>query len=946
MPLSKAICRLLYTFCKVRGEKVIVQFLSTEVRLLDLLLSAMEKGTWIDDSASDKPTEEAWGWEERYITLLWLSQLIMAPFALHSLSASPPPSGAESYLSDFKLPYNTPGVALRSIALAVKYLSSSGKEKDAAKILLVRVVLLKDMQDLGVLSSSMMWAISVLNSINTNRNIHHINGVLSFLSGALKSSTDTPYMDSSLEPVFHAVFNFVESSDRSCKEVQSSAVARKFIVNIFRGIALLNLRPSFTTIDDTLSDSVDFMLQSLLDPSTPVRLAASKALSVVILKVEPEQAYEFVLAIFEMLEALPTTDVLNWHGQILTLSHLLYRHAAPPKLLNKVIVSLLKALSYEGKSTSGSSIGTNVRDAACFGIWALARRYSTAELQDIDIKSEGFRHATNTSSTIQTLATHLVVSACLDPAGNIRRGASAALQELIGRHPNTIIEALELVQIVDYHAVALRSRAILEVAVSAASLAHETDDEISWHHYGEALLEALRGWRGVGDADLVTRRNCAEAFRLINFPRKNGTKATTYKSSYETMCSLDQQLNNLTVRQVNERHGLLLFIAAAILECPNFHERGDLIVSFQAYLDQVFTMLTSYIPNVTNPQGWRRPELIAEALSCVIFHSFRVFGTSVILGGNPRSSSINSDISLWLRDSKTTKVIMFQYEDPFTEHMVSASGHQTISRILGNAMDMFESSNGQKDANSQDSNGNILSFQSLVRNFVGHFIDTESEDLVTFLSACHRRSFFWGSGSCRDLEIDRMLVRITQTANTKNSLAFSMLLISYSLSKNNMKNELSEIPQKDRTNTIPVAIHERWNSTENIPKRVYDIKTRLALLPHFARESKALGSHIIHFWDIISHGLDDYHTDPAQGDIGSRVRLEAIKGAAAIFLSTDLRTSSTNMEVFSTIFGKLLRLCTEKLDKVRTEAKKALLVIIPTIVSRFVELFPHSSSHF
>ncbi|KAK6591685.1 beta-tubulin cofactor d [Botrytis cinerea] len=914
MPLSKAICRLLYTFCKVRGEKVIVQFLSTEVRLLDLLLSAMEKGTWIDDSASDKPIEEAWGWEERYITLLWLSQLIMAPFALNSLSASPPPSGAELYLSDFKLPYNTPGVALRSIALAVKYLSSSGKEKDAAKILLVRVVLLKDMQDLGVLSSSMMWAISVLNSINTNRNIHHINGVL-------------------LEPVFHAVFNFVESSDRSCKEVQSSAVARKFIVNIFRGIALLNLRPSFTTIDDTLSDSVDFMLQSLLDPSTPVRLAASKALSVVILKVEPEQAYEFVLAIFEMLEALPTTDVLNWHGQILTLSHLLYRHAAPPKLLNKVIVFLLKALSFEGKSTSGSSIGTNVRDAACFGIWALARRYSTAELQDIDIKSEGFWHATNTSSTIQTLATHLVVSACLDPAGNIRRGASAALQELIGRHPNTIIEALELVQIVDYHAVALRSRAILEVAVSAASLAHETDDEISWHHYGEALLEALRGWRGVGDADLVTRRNCAEAFRLINFPRKNGTKATTYKSSYETMCSLDQQLNNLTVRQVNERHGLLLFIAAAILECPNFHERGDLIVSFQAYLDQVFTMLTSYIPNVTNPQGWRRPELIAEALSCVIFHSFRVFGTSVILGGNPRSSSINSDISLWLRDSKTTKVIMFQYEDPFTEHMVSASGHQTISRILGNAMDMFESSNGQKDANSQDSNGNILSFQSLVRNFVGHFIDTESEDLVTFLSACHRRSFFWGSGSYRDLEIDRMLVRITQTANTKNSLAFSMLLISYSLSKNNMKNELSEIPQKDRTNTIPVAIHERWNSTENIPKRVYDIKTRLALLPHFARESKALGSHIIHFWDIISHGLDDYHTDPAQGDIGSRVRLEAIKGAAAIFLSTDLRTSSTNMEVFSTIFGKLLRLCTEKLDKVRTEAKKALLVIIPTIVS-------------
>ncbi|KAF7871807.1 hypothetical protein EAF04_003914 [Stromatinia cepivora] len=929
MPLSKAICRLLYTFCKIRGEKVIVQFLNTDVKLIDLLLSAIEKGTWINNDACEKPVEEVWGWEERYITLLWLSQSLMAPFALNSLSSSPPPRDAELYLSHFKLPVNTPGVVLRSIALAVKYLSSSGKEKDAAKILLVRVVLLKDMQDLGVLYSSIMWATSVLKSINANRNIHYINGVLSFLAGILKSSTGTAYMDSGLEPVFHAVFNFVESSDRFSKEVQSSAVARKLIIKIFRGIALLNLRPSFTTIDDILSDCVDFMLQSLLDPSTPVRLAASKALSVVILKVQPEQAYEFVLAIFEMLEALPTTDVLNWHGQILTLSHLLYRHAAPIGLLDKVIVFLLKALSFEGKSSSGSSIGTNVRDAACFGIWALARRYPTAELQDIDIKSEGFSHAMNTSSTIQTLATHLVVSACLDPAGNIRRGASAALQELIGRHPNTIIEALELVQIVDYHAVALRSRAILEVAVSASSLAYKTDNGESWHHYGEALLEALRGWRGVGDADLVTRRNCAEAFRLINFPEKNDKTPNTYKDSYETICSLDQQLNDLTLRQTNERHGLLLFIAAAILECPNFHKRDDYAVSFQVYSDRILNMLTSYISNITSvssPQSWRRPELMAEAVSCVIFHCFRIFGTMVMLE-RPGAPSVSNDISKWLDDSKTKKVLMFEYEEPYAEHMVSVSGHQTMAEVLAHTMDEFESSNAQHDSNVQNelkhrnvenANSDIITFPLLVRSFIGHFIDTGSEDLITLLTACHRRSFFWYSTGHRSSLIDRILLSMQKT-----QLTFSMLLISYSLSQNN---------SNDQMNNISIAIHESWNST--IGRRIYDIKTRLALLPYFSRESKALNSSIVDFWNIISHGLDDYHTDPAQGDIGSRVRLEAIKGAAAIFLSTDLRNDPANMKIFSTMFGKLLRLCTEKLDKVRTEAKKALLVILPTLVSR------------
>jgi hypothetical protein len=97
------------------------------------------------------------------------------------------------------------------------------------------------------------------------------------------------------------------------------------------------------------------------------------------------------------------------------------------------------------------------------------------------------------SSVLQVLATELVVSASLDPAGNIRRGSSAALQELIGRHPNTIAEGIRVVQVVDYHAVALRSRAIMEVAFQSAMLSKS---------YMDGILDALLGWRGIGDADV------------------------------------------------------------------------------------------------------------------------------------------------------------------------------------------------------------------------------------------------------------------------------------------------------------------------------------------------------------------------------------------------------------------------------------------------------------
>ena len=142
----------------------------------------------------------------------------------------------------------------------------------------------------------------------------------------------------------------------------------------------------------------------------------------------------------------------------------------PSSSLAPVLAALRLALSFEKRSaTSATSTGTNVRDAANFGIWALARRYTSAELQAINlISADGL-----SLPALQTLATDLVVAASLDPAGNVRRGSSAALQELIGRNPDTIAEGIQVVQVVDYHAIALRSRAVEEVAIGAASLSDE-----------------------------------------------------------------------------------------------------------------------------------------------------------------------------------------------------------------------------------------------------------------------------------------------------------------------------------------------------------------------------------------------------------------------------------------------------------------------------------------
>ncbi|KAA8570530.1 hypothetical protein EYC84_002797 [Monilinia fructicola] len=854
IPLRKAICQLLYTFCKVRGEKVIVQCLSPENKHIDVLLSAIEKGTSVSNERCEEQLDELWGWEERYITLLWLSHLIIAPFDLKSLSSHTSPSGIVSSLPGLDLPVNVPDVPLRSVSLAFKYLSSSGKEKDSAKTLLVRVVLRKDMQELGLLRSLVMWSISALQSIETKQDIHYINGVLSFLSGILRSSMDTAYMDPYLELVFRSIQGIMDPSHPSCAEIQNSAVSRKLAIKIFRSIALLNLRPSFPTIDDILNDSVDFILEMLSNRSTPVRLAASKALSVIILRIQPEFASQLVSVILDMLKETDT-DAFTWHGQILTLSHLLYRHSAPRDLLGEVIALVLKALSYERKSISGSSIGTNVRDAANFGIWALARRYSTAELQDIRIECEEFIYPSGTNTTIQVLATHLVVSACLDPAGNIRRGSSAALQELIGRHPGTIIEALNLVQIVDYHAVALRSRGILEVAVSASLLSYNTHHEVYTHHYGEALLRALRGWRGAGDPNIATRRNCAEAFHRINFSREDQGHSNTYQNSYDTILSLDRQLERLQERQINERHGLLLFLSAAILEYPLLHTDASIkpapTDNFILEPGHIFKIINKYLEQITQGQ-FHRPELIAEALCCLVFHSFRLYGMCAILAlKDARWSPVVGDVFTWLSNAKTRNVLMFE-EESYAEHMITEALKE--SGIMGRA-GITEEALVEMSNHTVPMSDDASRFWTLAGDFLDKSLGIDPE-VVALWSACARR--------------DR--------------LVFSAAWIAYSL-------------DPEYRDEICDAIHLKWKTTVEI----YNLEIRIALVACLAKDIKVPASQIIQFWDIISDGLDDYHTDKVQGDTGSRVRLEAIKGAAILF-SSDLEWNEANREVFSIVF--------------------------------------------
>jgi tubulin-specific chaperone D len=119
-------------------------------------------------------------------------------------------------------------------------------------------------------------------------------------------------------------------------------------------------------------------------------------------------------------------------------------------------------------------VGSAVRDSACYVLYSLVRTTLPSILEPF----------------IERISVQLVCVATLDPSTTIRRAASAAFQELVGRQSlgmDRVPHGIQVLSTMDYHAVGSR-RSAFEVAVHVAAV----DDR-----YRQGLVE----WciiRGVG----------------------------------------------------------------------------------------------------------------------------------------------------------------------------------------------------------------------------------------------------------------------------------------------------------------------------------------------------------------------------------------------------------------------------------------------------------------
>ncbi|OJD22113.1 hypothetical protein ACJ73_06543 [Blastomyces percursus] len=659
IPLPRAICMLLYTLCKIRGVKVISRFLNNEPKYLEAMLRAFIEWDSSATTAEAAPTETAGTkaepktliWEERYVMLLWLSHLLLAPFDLASISSKtlPVPYDNLSVVPD--LSPDIPRISISILSICLKYVVLPGKEREAATVLLARLALRVDMQRLGLLSSLMQWALDILRPTAENTALPPVYtciGVLSFIS-RLGVSGQVGDLAPFIVPIFNGILQISNGESPLAETIRSSASARKTMIKILRTITTLVISLEDSSgrhqipedkLSMILENAIDYFLVSLAYKDTPVRFAASKALSMITVRLDPNMASDVIEAVLGSLDEnilyekqdgtlitpfeaqnvdvqfrkrnISAVDPQRWHGLILTLAHLLFRRSPPTPLLSHVLLSLVSGLDFEQRSSTGNSIGTSVRDASCFGIWGLSRKYTTGELLDLDAQELKVTTNQEDGSTLQALAIELVCAACLDPSGNIRRGASAALQELIGRHPDMIVEGIPLVQVVDYHSVARRSRAMIEVAKGASDIAIV---------YWNPLVNGLLRWRGIGSPDAESRRVAARALGNLSLRE-------SYKSLSVVLERLVEQLSTTPLQAVEARHGLFLSIAATIDAFITHRKNGGgktyapeytkkLMVQITGLWGVVFdSTITPTLEVLTDPT--MRPDLTAEACARLI----------------------------------------------------------------------------------------------------------------------------------------------------------------------------------------------------------------------------------------------------------------------------------------------------------------------------------------
>ena len=297
--------------------------------------------------------------------------------------------------------------------------------------------------------------------------VHILNGSLTFLANLYKIG-DRKKLRPTNPRVFEAIEAVIAVFDEFDDEKKRDSHIQKLITKLAGRVALVELKPRIAAwkynrgsrilgqnrivteeavvddavtedevhVSETVENVIGVLLNALSDNATVVRWNAAKQLGRVCDRLDCETGRYILEQIIELLDENNSED--TWHGACSALAEFSRRNLIVAELIPAAIEKVIQGLKYDQRRGDGS-VGSNVRDAACYISWTFAR---------------GF-HPTHIKPFVTQIINALLLTSCFDREISCRRAAQAALQENIGRLPLDFVpHALDINQEVNFVTIA------------------------------------------------------------------------------------------------------------------------------------------------------------------------------------------------------------------------------------------------------------------------------------------------------------------------------------------------------------------------------------------------------------------------------------------------------------------------------------------------------------
>ena len=290
-----------------------------------------------------------------------------------------------------------------------------------------------------------------------------------------------------------------------------------------------------------LETIIDFLINNLSDKEYIVRWSAAKGLGRLCERLTKSMVEEIFGNLFELLKDLE--NEYAWNGTCLCIAELCKRGMILPERLVELIPYLEKALLFEiDKGTFVT--GSNVRDSACYIVWALARAFTT------DIMKK----------YVERLAKTLILTILFDKEVNCRRAASAAFQENIGRQGN-FPHGIEILTEADYFTLGSRNNCYFNISIFIAQ----------YEEYYKSLVDYLYSNRLIHVESQIRDISSTALSLLVPFNPK-----------YFVDEIIPKLIKNCTSPSLRVRHGSLIGIGNILLGLNgkwNFYHKSRITVN-------------------------------------------------------------------------------------------------------------------------------------------------------------------------------------------------------------------------------------------------------------------------------------------------------------------------------------------------------------------------------